>query len=385
MEKARCFFTVFLQSFILCGIMIIPFRWELLSFHGELIHALFFPIINRIADLLGIELLLKDLSSDSKGFFLLLGIILFISFIVAVWIVLRTSPGKRSGLEKFTRQLATYYLALILLKYGLDKILKTQFYLPEPNILFTPLGKLDKDILFWSTMGTSYSYNLFMGIAEIIPAILLLIPRTRMLGALMAVGVLFNVVAINFSFDISVKLFSSFLLITSLFLALPLVAALIRNVPVKVDENSYPFTGHRKSLRILLTCCLFTLLFAEGLYPITRIETWNDDNAARPYLHGAYECIDNNSEIKRLFVHRDGYLIFQDRQDNFADFKLDIDRRNGNLNIQNYDMKKTVVPYRTDDASNTLRLIIQGKETEFRSLEWEELPLLKDCSHWTVD
>jgi hypothetical protein len=365
--------------------MIIPFRWELLSFHGELINALFFPIINRIADLFGIELLLKDLSSDSKAFFLLFGIILFISLIVAAWIVLRTSPGKRSGLEKFTRQLASYYLALILMKYGLDKILKTQFYLPEPNILFTPLGKLDKDILFWSTMGTSYSYNLFMGIAEIIPSLLLLIPRTRTLGALIASSVLINVVAINFSFDISVKLFSSFLLITSLFLTFPVIATLIRNVPVKVDENTYPMTEHRKSLRILLTCCLFTLFFAEGLYPITRIETWNDDHAERPYLHGAYECIDRDSEIKRIFVHRDGYLIFQDKQDNFADFKLDIDQRNGNLNIQDYDMKKTVIPYRTDDASNTLRMVIQGKETEFRSLEWEELPLLKDRSHWTVD
>ena len=42
-------------------------------------------------------------------------------------------------------------------------------------------------------MGTSRIYNIFMGIIEIIPAVLLLHKRTRFLGGLIAFVVLTNV------------------------------------------------------------------------------------------------------------------------------------------------------------------------------------------------
>jgi len=50
----------------------------------------------------------------------------------------------------------------------------------------------------------------------------LLFPRkTSTLGALMSVGVLSNVVALNFSYDVPVKLYSSHLLAQAIFLLLP--------------------------------------------------------------------------------------------------------------------------------------------------------------------
>jgi hypothetical protein len=93
--------------------------------------------------------------------------------------------------------------------------------LPEPNLLFTPLGQLDKDILYWSTMGSSYGYNLFLGCTELLTGVLLFFRKTRAIGALAAVFICANIVAVNFSFDISVKLLSSFLLLLSLFIAIP--------------------------------------------------------------------------------------------------------------------------------------------------------------------
>src|SRR5205085_9499653 len=114
-------------------------------------------------------------------------------------------------------QLFIYYLCLQLLKYGVDKIFKNQFYLPEPNTLFTPAGMLDKDILYWSTMGTSYGYNIFLGSLEIAAALFILIKRTRLIGLLLSLGILINVTEVNFGFDISVKLFSLFLLFFNLY------------------------------------------------------------------------------------------------------------------------------------------------------------------------
>ena len=39
-----------------------------------------------------------------------------------------------------------WFLALQLLQYGFDKVFKHQFYLPEPNTLYTPLGLLPPDL-----------------------------------------------------------------------------------------------------------------------------------------------------------------------------------------------------------------------------------------------
>lgn len=385
MERSSVILKTLPQSFILLGIVFIPFDWELLSFQSDLVRTLFNPLINGIAELLDITLILSDLSSDSKGAYILLGIIFIFSLLTAGWIVLKTTADQQSRLEKFVRNLASYYLALILLKYGLDKILKTQFYLPEPNILFTPVGKLDKDMLFWSTMGSSHSYNIFMGLAEIIPAVLLLIPRTRQLGALIAVGILVNVVAVNLSFDISVKLFSSFLLMIAIFLSFPLIRSLARNELNKRQLDTFTEPAKRSNLRMLIKFSLLSLFLIEALLPVFRIKSWNDDMAPRPYLHGAYESVDQTAEIKRLFIHRDGYLIFQDQNDEFSDFHLEINKKDHLFHLQNFDLRKTTLPFKVSKGSDSLSITIANQEYLFVSENWQELPLLQNQFHWTVD
>jgi hypothetical protein len=223
-----------------------------------------------------------------------------------------------------------------------------------------------------------------MGLAEIIPAVLLLFSRTRQLGGLLAAGVMINVLAINLSFDISVKLYSSFLLLLALFISFPTIKMLIG---YRSSHDQKEFSADiKKASRLSYVFPVFVIIFlAEVFFPLIRLESWNDDVAERPFMHGAYECIDKDSEIKRLFIHRDGYLIFQDRMDNFADFKLNIERMSGTMNLQDYDGRQIVIPYRSNHASDMLSLKIQGKETAFRSLDWRELPLLKSDLHWTVD
>ena len=70
-------------------------------------------------------------------------------------------------------------------------------------------------------MGASESYTMFVGFAEMISGILLFPRKTSTLGALMSIGVLSNVVALNFSYDVPVKLYSSHLLAMAIFVLLP--------------------------------------------------------------------------------------------------------------------------------------------------------------------
>src|SRR4029077_19764906 len=89
------------------------------------------------------------------------------------------------------------------------------------------------------TIGSSYTYTVVAGIFEILPAVLLLFRRTRIIGAIIATAVMTNVVLINFGFDISVKLFSCFLLLLCVIVASPglkkLFDLFIANRPVGIS------------------------------------------------------------------------------------------------------------------------------------------------------
>ena len=117
--------------------------------------------------------------------------------------------------------LVRYYLAVILISYGFVKIIKTQFPFPFTNRLFQTYGESSPMGLLWTFMGYSTAYNFFTGICEALAGFLLFFRYTRMLGALLAIGVLSNIVMLNFSYDVPVKLFSMHLLFMSLFVVAP--------------------------------------------------------------------------------------------------------------------------------------------------------------------
>src|ERR1041385_6593850 len=90
--------------------------------------------------------------SDSAGFYMHTINLLIISIIAGlVW---NFSDRKRLNNEKLLYWLFAvmrYYLGFMMLFYGFDKVIKLQFYFPEPNTLFTPIGKLPHGSLYWST------------------------------------------------------------------------------------------------------------------------------------------------------------------------------------------------------------------------------------------
>jgi len=200
-----------LSLFFILGFLFIPLTFYGLDFQYLLTRFFFLKPVAFIQDhFFAYAIQRIDFSSDTVGLNILLWLLLAISFFVVL--LLNVFKVNSSKIIPFFKSLSAYYVAAILLKYGFDKIFKQQFYLPEPNILYTNFGNLTKDILYWSTIGTSYTYSLVTGIIEVLTAILILVKRTRIFGFCLAIGVLVNILLINFSFDISVKTFTAFLL-----------------------------------------------------------------------------------------------------------------------------------------------------------------------------
>ncbi len=117
---------------------------------------------------------------------------------------------------------ARYYLAFILLLYGFDKVDYNQFKAP-PSTLGAPIGDVQPIQIFRAFMNTSKSYGFFAGFIEIAAAVLLLYRRTSILGSLFSMLVLINVLMLNISFDISLKLLIINLLLFCIYIFLPYI------------------------------------------------------------------------------------------------------------------------------------------------------------------
>lgn len=95
------------------------------------------------------------------------------------------------------------YVFFFLTAYGLGKIIGAQFYTPDliPSELETmPIRHIPNFDLAWIFMGRSYGYMLFIGIGEIMGAIMLLFNRTKLIGTFILFPILVNVIVFDIFF-----------------------------------------------------------------------------------------------------------------------------------------------------------------------------------------
>lgn len=387
---------LFASVFLFLGILFVPFSFQFYTIQHDLTELLFGNLINWTANQLGFNWKLTDFSSDSVR-----GAILYAwLFIISIPITLllkRKGPELGEKLIQIVTIVFSYYLSWVLLKYGFDKLFKAQFYSPEPNILYSRVGDLDKDMLFWTSMGSSYSYSVMTGIFEIIPAMLLLFKKTRNLGILIAIGVFINVFALNIGFDISVKFFVCFLLLMSCFLAYPFARnlwlllsnqSIRKSIPIEPTSENFKSKNWIKALLIVGICF-------ESLYPFFKTRNFNDDLAARPIYHGAYQVdsvikgLDTlspqSSGIKRVFIHRDNYLIFQDTNDQFEDFYFELNSSHSKMQVIDYNQKIQFFDISFNTNSQILILKNEQQQINCKALPWKKMALLQPLFHWTVD
>jgi hypothetical protein len=332
------------------------------------------------------------ISSDSLGLYIHIFNLFLISTSVVLLVEL-VSKENEVNLRLYLFKILTYYLSLHLLIYGLDKVFKAQFFFPEPNTLFTPLKDISKDLLYWSTIGVSRSYSLFLGMAEVVTAVFLLFRKTRLIGIMFGIGIMINVVAVNFSFDISVKVYSLFLLVGFILLISKylsfLLQVFIQQKPAIFPRENEVFFINNSKLKKGIKLVVILLFLVEGLFPFVATQNFNDDTFPRPKLHGAYEIVDSNSEIKNVFIHRKGYLIFKNSKDEFQDFQLEIDSVNKQFLVFDYE-NKIHSELKYEERNNQLISIfgeINGQKTSYslKKLNLKNSILLQPSFHWTIE
>ncbi len=404
MRLIRQFIQDWIYTFALLMVVFIPFPFHMIpSLH--LADSMFGGLIMYLDGMSGgIEIVNPGISSDSASMYLLVFILLVLACVITFIMSLTEIWNQnRDKIKPLFRSVFTFYLSLQLMKYGFDKIFGTQFYTPEPNVLYTPLGYLEKDILFWSTIGTSYLYSLVTGIAEAAAAFLILFRKTRTFGLLIACVALSQILLVNIAFDISVKLFSLFLLLLAIILIAPQARRIYNFLilqdmeSLKREAETYKVFNH-PFIRISLKTFVSGLIVLEALYPAFR--NGSTHMVQEHELRGAYEILDVRSEqgsqiiegkwpFKRFFIHRDGYIIFQDRYDHMVDYKLGTTAQRGKMIFSDYQRNVLRLDYKWTTPGRFIDLKFVNPEDAYimkaKVLDWKAMPALRNNFHWTVD
>jgi uncharacterized membrane protein YphA (DoxX/SURF4 family) len=185
-----------------------------------------------------------------------------------------------------------YYLASVLIGYGMAKVVPMQF---PPLFLARydqAIGEMSPMGLLWSFMGHSQAYTWFAGCAEVVGSVLLLWRRTYVIGALVLAAVMTNVVLLNFCYDVPVKLFSTQLLVMLLVLVAPhvrrIVASLLgratREVPPRVRG-----TPSAERVRLALKLVVIALIAMRAYGYVVFADGLRQWRAPSP-LHGAWRA-----------------------------------------------------------------------------------------------
>jgi hypothetical protein len=166
-----------------------------------------------------------------------------------VWSLLDRRRRHYRRLHQWLRVFMRYSLAASMFGYGFAKVLPTQFPPPSTFTLTESYGESTPMHLLWTFMGFSKPYTIFSGAAECLGGFLLLFRRTTLAGALVVAAVMTNVVMLNFCYDVPVKIFSSYLLISALFLAAPdarrLASVFVLNRRAEPGSTEPLFTSRR--------------------------------------------------------------------------------------------------------------------------------------------
>jgi hypothetical protein len=268
-------------------------------------------------------------SGDTTYDYVMLLTFFLLSLVAAVlWSLIDRRRPTYNKAHYWLRVLVRYNIGAYMISYGFYKV----FHLQMPDIglyeLIQRFGDKSPMGLVWSFIGYSTSYSAFTGWGEVIGGTLLFFRRTTTMGTLVLVAVLSNVVAINFCYDVPVKLFSSMLLLMDFFLLAPEAGRLWGIFILNKTPSPQPpeFIWDKKRSRRISAAFKWVFIlgcFYATIFSIQKMTHVYGDLAPKPKLYGIYEVqsfIRNKDTIpplttdttrwRQIVVQTDKYSVF---------------------------------------------------------------------------
>ena len=161
-------------------------------------------------------------NNGTYGWVLFLG---YLAVAVAATVIGSVLDRRRESYERlhaWLRFVLRYRLAFAMIMYGTMKAIPAQMTAPPPlRVLRQRIGDLWPYNLMWWTVGASPDFERLTGLAELLGGVLLLVPRTTLLGALVTAANMLLVFLLNICYDVPVKLPSLMMVVMAVILIAP--------------------------------------------------------------------------------------------------------------------------------------------------------------------
>jgi len=215
-----------------------------------------------------------------------------------VW-SLATRRRAHPTVQKWFAVFLRFALGATMLTYGFAKVFPLQMPPPSLQRLLEPYGSFSPMGVLWYSVGASPAYEVFVGSAEALGGVLLMIPPLATLGALITLADVTEIFVLNMTYDVPVKLFSFQLILMSLFLLAPemrrLASVIIMNRPTGPSPQRPLFRG-RTATRVAVTVQLVCALYIVSLNVYGGWDALRSRRAATSPLYGIWDVTDLSND-----------------------------------------------------------------------------------------
>jgi hypothetical protein len=192
----------------------------------------------------------------------------------------------------------------------------------------------------------------------LLAGLLLVVPATTMLGALICLVDMFEVFALNMTYDVPVKLFSFHMIVMAAFLLLPersrLVQFCFRDCVVGRPAAPGLFTGRRSNRIAIAAQIVFGLLMLASAFYSAR-QSWSQYGGGAPKspLYGIWNVdemsidgivrsplLTDYDRWRRVVFDFPQWMAFERVDDSFGGFAIAFDAKRGTLALNKPDNKK---------------------------------------------
>ncbi len=405
-----------LFRFLFCYLILynLPFPLDVIPVYGEILKPSYREIWSAVPPWVGEHVFgiavrprPHGRGDSTYGYVLIFCYLILALAATAVWTLLDRRRANYARLHEWLRVYVRFALATVMIGYGAYKVIPEQFGTPFPSELLQPIGEGSPMRLLWTFMGASIPYVIFSGAAEMLGALLLATRRTTLFGALVCIGVLSNVVMLNLSYDVPVKLYSSHLLLVAVFLAAAdlrrLASLFVWSRRVPPAERRPLFASRRTNRAALVFRTVFILyVTVAALREAHASKLEFADTATRQRLYGAWEVeeLAVNGTVRPLLITDETLwrrLVFEWPGAIGIQYAHETEVRQYELRLDpgphmytlccDPEWQAAISFKQVEPDVLALEGIVDGKQIRgrFRRMDESRFPLLSPGFHWTAE
>jgi hypothetical protein len=307
---------------------------------------------------------------DMFGWVMIFCLLVIAAAATAVWSRLDRHRENYAELHKWFRLFVRFVLAGQMIIYGISKVIPIQMPYPSLTRLLQPFGTLSPYGVLVNTIGAAPAYEIFTGCAMAAGGLLLIVPRTATLGALISLADTIQVFMLAMTYDVPAKLLAFHLILLSCFLLAPDVARLVR-LALSIEA---PLSRAVRVNRIALAAQIIFGLWLIGVSCNYAWGAWNTRGAGRPLppLYGIWEVkqmsideqprpplLTDSTRWRRAIFDYPGRMAFQRLDDTFAPYGASVNLPERTLALTKSDDKNWRASFTFQQPAGD-RLILDG-------------------------